>query len=289
MTVLIGNGRQLDLGSPQVMGILNITPDSFSDGGLLFSKGRVDIGAVVERAQSMLEAGAALLDIGGESSRPGAQPVSQDQELRRVMPVLEALSGLDTMISVDTYKPPVAAQVLANGAHLINDISGGRDSQMLEVIAAGRGAYCIMHMQGEPRTMQEQPRYDDVVSEVAEFLAGQVASALELGIGRERLLVDPGFGFGKSLQHNLALLGRLRELASLQVPLLVGLSRKRMLGALIGAETEPAARVAAGVAAATLAMQAGAAVVRTHDVAETVDAAKVVAGLLHNASSRLRE
>lgn len=289
MTILIGNGRQLELGSPQVMGILNITPDSFSDGGLLFSRGRVDIGAVVERAQSMLEAGAGLLDVGGESSRPGAQPVSQDQELRRVMPVLEALSGLDTMISVDTYKPPVAAQVLANGAHLINDISGGRDPQMLEVIAASRGAYCIMHMQGEPRTMQEQPRYDDVVSEVAVFLAGQVASALELGIDRERLLVDPGFGFGKSLQHNLALLGRLQELATLPVPLLVGLSRKRMLGALIGAEKEPAARVAAGVAAATLAMQAGAAVVRTHDVAETVDAAKIVASLLHNDSSKLRE
>lgn len=284
--VLIGNGRRLRLDSPRVMGVLNITPDSFSDGGELYRLGSPDLGAVVERAQMMLEAGADILDIGAESSRPGAQPVPEAEELHRVMPVLEALSGLDTMLSVDTYKPAVAAQVAGSGAHLINDIGGGRDTQMLESIASSEAAYCIMHMQGEPRTMQQQPRYTDVVTQVRAFLQQQVAAARAHGIDQARLLVDPGFGFGKALEHNLALLRRLPELVSLQVPVLVGLSRKSMLGTLTG--RGPQERLAAGVAVASVAMLHGAAVVRTHDVAATVDAARVIAALRSVAPEEVR-
>lgn len=256
------------------MGVLNITPDSFSDGGTLFRRGRPDMGAVVERAQAMIEAGADVLDIGGESSRPGAQSVPLDQELQRVMPVLERLAEMDTMISIDTVKPDVAAAALRGGCHLVNDIGGGRDVRMRSTLAASEGAYCLMHMQGEPRSMQRAPAYRDVVTEVRDYLATQVAQCCDAGIAAERLLIDPGFGFGKTLQHNLALLAGLGALRSIGVPILVGMSRKRMLGGITGRPTGE--RLAAGIAVATLAMASGAAMVRSHDVAATADAAAVV-------------
>ena len=259
------------------MGVLNITPDSFSDGGELLHLRGPDLGAVVARAEAMIAAGADILDIGGESSRPGAAPVPLDEELRRVMPVLERLAELDTMISVDTYKPEMAEQALRGGCHLINDIGGGRDPHMLQVIAQSTGAYCLMHMQGSPRDMQQDPVYQDVVQEVRDFLEAQVARAVSLGITSERLLIDPGFGFGKTLEHNLRLLSRLDALRALGIPILVGMSRKRMLGALTGKPVGQ--RLAAGVAAASVALLQGAAIVRSHDVAATADAVAVIGAL----------
>ncbi|MFK7915787.1 MAG: dihydropteroate synthase [Pseudomonadales bacterium] len=275
--LLVAAGRTLDLRRPRVMGVLNITPDSFSDGGQLFAADGAALDAVVARAEAMIAAGADILDIGGESSRPGAEPVSLDEELRRVMPVVERLAELDTMISVDTYKPQVAARVMAVGCHLINDIGGGQDPQMLEVLAQSSGAYCIMHMQGRPRDMQQNPVYQNVVQEVGEFLAVQVERAQAQGIDRDRLLIDPGFGFGKTLEHNLQLLAELGQLRALDIPLLVGMSRKRMLGTVTGKPVEQ--RLAAGVAAATVALMQGAAVVRSHDVAATADAVAVISAL----------
>ena len=275
--LLLAADRTLDLQRPRVMGVLNITPDSFSDGGQLYSDSGPVLDVVLARAEAMLAAGADILDIGGESSRPGAEPVSLDEELRRVMPVVERLAEMDTMISVDTYKPQVAARVLAAGCHLVNDIGGGRDPQMLEVLAQSSGAFCIMHMQGRPQDMQREPAYENVVDEVCEFLSTQVRRAQALGIASERLLIDPGFGFGKTLEHNLQLLANLSALSALEVPLLVGMSRKRMLGTLTGRPVEE--RLAAGVAVATVALMQGAAIVRSHDVAAIADAIAVVGAL----------
>lgn len=275
--MLTGNGRALDLQRPRVMGVLNITPDSFSDGGQLYRNERLDLGAVSARAETMLAEGADILDVGAESSRPGAEPVLLDEELERVIPVLERLAGLDTMISVDTYKPEVAAAALDAGCHLVNDIGGGRDQRMLEVIAERSGGCCLMHMQGRPRDMQQAPSYRDVVQEVGEFLIAQVAAARQAGIASDALLIDPGFGFGKTLEHNLQLLLHLEQLRSIGVPILVGMSRKRMLGTLTGRPVTQ--RLAAGVAVATVALAQGAAVVRSHDVAATCDAIAVVSAL----------
>lgn len=275
--LLVAGGRTLDLRRPRVMGVLNITPDSFSDGGQLYTASGPELDAVLARAEAMVAAGADILDIGGESSRPGAEPVSLDEELRRVMPVVERLAELDTMISVDTYKPQVAARVLDAGCHLINDIGGGRDPKMLEVLAASGGAFCIMHMQGSPRDMQQNPVYENVVEEVREFLSAAVEKAQALGVAPERLLIDPGFGFGKSLDHNLQLLANLGVLGALEIPLLVGMSRKRMLGTMTGKPVDQ--RLAAGVAVATVALMQGAAIVRSHDVAATADAVAVISAL----------
>lgn len=264
----------LDLSQPQVMGILNITPDSFSDGGELLRDGRPLIEKVIDRAAAMVAAGASLLDIGGESTRPGAVLVGEQEEIDRVLPVLAALrSRFDVVLSLDTSNAALMRVAADAGAGLINDVRALANVGAMEAAAASGLPVCLMHMQGEPSTMQMAPAYHDVIAEVVQFLAGRIDACERSGIPRSRLLIDPGFGFGKSLQHNLVLLARMRELEALALPVLIGLSRKRMLGALTGkAEKE---REFAGIAAAVIAMQNGAAIVRTHDVSSMVDAVKV--------------
>lgn len=249
------------------MGIVNVTPDSFSDGGRY-----VDPSAAIRHAARLVEEGADLLDIGGESTRPGAQPVSIQAELDRVMPVLEGLHGLGVPVSVDTMKPEVMRAAIAAGAAMINDVYGFRAPGAWAAVRDSDCALCIMHMLGEPRTMQDSPHYDDVVAEVEAFLAERIASAEAAGIARQRLVVDPGFGFGKTLDHNIALLRALPRLARL-APVLAGMSRKRMIGALTGRDIQD--RMAGSLAAALRAVDNGAAIVRVHDVRETVDALKV--------------
>jgi dihydropteroate synthase len=259
------------------MGIINVTPDSFSDGGSLFRRGHLDLGAVVALAERMLADGAAVLDVGGESTRPGAHPVGVLEECRRVMPVVERLSHLDTIVSVDTSKAEVATQALAAGCHLLNDVCALNGAGMLEAAAGSKAAVCLMHMRADPRSMQDAPEYDDVVEEVRSFLGERVAACRDAGIEDDRLLLDPGFGFGKTFEHNATLLNNLNALRIDGLPMLVGLSRKRMIGALTGRPVDD--RVAGGVAAAVLAVLNGAAIVRSHDVAATVDALKVVDGI----------
>jgi dihydropteroate synthase len=259
------------------MGVLNVTPDSFSDGGGLFLRDAPDLSLIKDTAQHMVAVGAAIIDVGGESTRPGATAVSSDEELRRIMPVVELLLGLDTIVSVDTCKASVAREALAAGCHLINDVTGFADRAMLDVVADSSAAVCIMHMQGEPRTMQSDPSYENVVSEVAAILAERVMACRNAGIDAARICIDPGFGFGKTMAHNLELLRNLESVRTAQLPLVVGLSRKSMLGAITGRETHE--RTAASVAAALLAVQNGANIVRAHDVAPTVDALKVLQAL----------
>lgn len=262
--------RELDLSRPAVMGVLNVTPDSFSDGG-----DYADPGAAVERALAMLEEGADIIDIGGESTRPGAEPVSESEELDRVLPVIGALRPhTRAVISIDTVKPGVMRAACAAGADLINDVRALRGEGALEAAAATGAAVCLMHMRGEPRTMQQDPTYDDVVVEVCAFLAERVAACEAAGIARERLIVDPGFGFGKTLAHNLTLLRRLPEIAALGPPVLVGLSRKSMFAHLLG-DMPAKARVPASLAAAAIAVERGARLVRAHDVAATRQAVDV--------------
>jgi dihydropteroate synthase len=269
--------RAVDLSIPQVMGILNITPDSFSDGGELLRDGTPDLVSVMRRAEAMVAAGAAFLDIGGESTRPGAVAVSSQEELDRVLPVLEALRGFDVVLSVDTSSPELMRVAASYGAGLINDVRALERPGALEAAAASGLPVCLMHRQGEPATMQQAPAYQDVVSEVCSWLRSRVEASLSAGIGRNQLLVDPGFGFGKTLEHNLQLLDGLAALQALELPVLIGLSRKRMLGALIGRVEKD--RVNAGVAAAVIAVMKGARIVRTHDVDATVDAIKVCRAL----------
>ncbi len=253
------------------MGVLNVTPDSFSDGGRF-----VTPDAAVARARSMVEEGAAIVDVGGESTRPGAQPVPEAQELERVLPVIGRIRGeLDCAVSVDTLKPAVMRAACAAGAEMINDVMALRAAGALEAARDSGAAVCLMHMQGEPRTMQQAPRYDDVVAEVRAFLESRVAACVGAGIGRDRIVLDPGFGFGKTLDHNLRLLGAVDELAGLGLPVLVGVSRKSMFGQLLNRPV--ADRVAGGIAAAALAAWQGARIVRTHDVRATMDALKVTA------------
>jgi dihydropteroate synthase len=264
----------LDLSTPLVMGIVNVTPDSFSDGGRY-----VSAAAAVEQGLKLVEEGAAILDIGGESSRPGAAPVPLAEELRRVLPVIEQLhAATKAVLSVDTTKPEVMRHATAAGAGLINDIRALGAPGALEAAAASGAAVCLMHMQGEPRSMQQHPVYGDVVAEVRAFLAARVTACRAAGIGQGRICVDPGFGFGKTVQHNLTLLAHLPALAGLGVPLLTGLSRKSMLGSLTGRAA--GARVHGSVALAVLAVLAGARIVRVHDVAATVDALKVTGAVL---------
>lgn len=269
--------RTLSLERTRVMGVLNLTPDSFSDGGRFHDGSRLDVGSVRAEAERMLAAGADILDIGGESTRPGAEDVSEVDELERVIPVLKSLLELDTIVSVDTRKPAVARAVLAAGCHMINDVSGLTTSAMLEVMGGSDAAICIMHMQGQPGDMQSDPTYSDVVGEVRGFLGEQLKSARAAGITDERICLDPGFGFGKTLEHNLALLASLAELRVDGLPLLVGLSRKRMIGTLTGADVDE--RLAGSVAAAVLAAERGANIVRVHDVAESVQALRILEAL----------
>lgn len=264
----------LDLTTPVVMGILNVTPDSFSDGGRFAQRERA-----IEHALAMIEAGAGIIDVGGESTRPGAHAVDAEEEIRRVVPVVEALRSHASavLICVDTSKPEVIRAAVGAGAAMINDVRALRDAGALEAAAEGTAAVCLMHMQGEPRTMQANPHYGDVVGEVRDFLAMRVAACEAAGIGRERIAIDPGIGFGKRIDHNLALLAALPQLAKLGLPLLVGVSRKSMFATLLGRAVDE--RMAGGLAVATASALAGAHILRVHDVAETVDAVKVVSAL----------
>lgn len=259
---------QFDLSRPLVMGIVNVTPDSFSDGGSHSSAA-----AAIAHAHQLLEDGADILDIGGESTRPGAASVSEQEELDRVLPVIEGLRGISVPISIDTYKPGVMRAALAAGASMVNDVNALQAGGALEVVVQSDAAVCLMHKQGHPQDMQQQPHYQNVVGEVKAFLYERIAAAEAAGIARERIVADPGFGFGKTLAHNLDLLRSLEAFRALGVPLLAGLSRKSMLGAITGREVDD--RVAASVAAALLAVQRGASIVRAHDVRETVDVLKV--------------
>ena len=267
-------GIMLDLSSPQVMGILNITPDSFSDGGVFFAPD-----AAIRQAHDMCRDGAMIIDVGGESTRPGSRPVSLQEELDRVIPVIEALHAeLPVIISIDTSKPAVMLEAVRAGAGMINDVYALRQEGAVAVAAECNVPVCLMHMQAEPRTMQKRPEYDSVVNEVKIFLQHRVDVCLTAGISREQLLVDPGFGFGKSLQHNLLFLNRLSEIAKLELPVLVGVSRKSMLATLLD-ERPVQGRLHASVAAATLAVWLGASIVRVHDVVASIDAVKVVAAV----------
>jgi dihydropteroate synthase len=255
------------------MGVINVTPDSFSDGGRYANSA-----AAVSHALRLVEEGAGLIDVGGESTRPGAQGVSAEEEISRVIPVIEALAARTKVpISIDTSKPAVMTAAVRAGASMINDVRALREPGALEAAAGTDATVCLMHMQGEPRTMQAEPRYGDVVAEVCDFLRERAAACLASGIAGDRLVVDPGIGFGKRLEHNLALLAGLPALTGLGWPVLVGVSRKSMFGALLGRAVDE--RVAGGVAVATAAVLAGASIVRTHDVAATVDAVKVAVAL----------
>ncbi len=253
---------------PLVMGIVNVTPDSFSDGGRHLQRD-----AALAYAHQLIAEGADILDIGGESTRPGAQPVSIQEELDRVLPIIEGLRGAPLPISIDTFKPVVMQAAIAAGAQMVNDIDALQDVAAMQAVAASNVAVCLMHKRGNPQTMQEQPLYQNVVDEVGAFLCVRIAAAEAAGIQRERIVIDPGFGFGKTLAHNLALLRELKKLTELGVPVLAGLSRKSMLGAITGQDVEH--RVYASVAAALLAAQRGAKIVRVHDVRATADALKI--------------
>jgi len=257
------------------MGIVNVTPDSFSDGGLW-----LDAGAAIAHGRELVGEGAAILDVGGESTRPGAAPVGADEELRRVVPVLEGLRDASVQLSIDTTKRVVAERALEAGATLVNDVSALRFDPELAGVCADAGCdVCLMHMLGEPRTMQDDPRYDDVVSDVKAFLSERLAFAVGEGIAEDRVLLDPGIGFGKTLEHNLELLRRLDELVALGRPLVIGTSRKSFLGRLTGREVA-AERVAGTVATNVLALERGAEVFRVHDVAPTFEALAVATATL---------
>ncbi len=259
---------KLDLSRTLVMGIVNVTPDSFYDGGHHSQRD-----AALLHAHQLIQEGADLLDIGGESTRPGAQSICVQEELDRIMPVIEGLHGAPVPLSVDTYKPEVMRSALAAGVSMINDINALQQPDALAAVAASDAAVCLMHKQGPPQTMQ-QPHYQDVVAEVLQFLRSRILSVQKAGIARERIMIDPGFGFDKTLAHNLSLLRRLDEFSVLGVPLLAGISRKSMLGAITGQDVEH--RVHASVAAALLAVMRGACMVRVHDVRATVDALKIL-------------
>ena len=261
--------------SYRIMGILNVTPDSFSDGGEWFERD-----AAIAHARELVAEGAAILDVGGESTRPFAEPVALEEELRRVLPVIGALAGCGAQLSVDTMKLAVARAALDAGATYVNDVTAFRHEPAMAALVAERGCECcLMHMLGDPRTMQVNPRYDDVVSEVKAFLAERAAFAVGEGIGEERIMVDPGIGFGKTVEHNLELLRRLDEIVALGFTVLIGTSRKGFLGRLVGRE-DPHDRVAATVATNVLALERGASVFRVHDVAANADALRVTAATL---------
>ena len=266
--------RVLDLSSPAVMGILNITPDSFSDGGVFFAHKQAQLDHCLRAAEKMLANGARVLDIGGESTRPNAQPVSSQEEMARVLPVVEAIAArLDVVISVDTSNPQVMREAAALGAGMINDVRALQREGALQTAAQTGLPVCLMHMQGEPGNMQDNPHYDDVVTEVAAWLQQRAATCVQAGIAPQNILLDPGFGFGKTLEHNVDLLRRLDVLAQLPYPLLVGLSRKSIAGKLTGKPVEE--RLPASLALAQMALDRGARILRVHDVAETVDMVRV--------------
>jgi len=259
--------HEIDLATPCVMGILNVTPDSFYDGG------RVDHDAALAHARQMIADGARIIDVGGESTRPGAEAVDEQEELCRVAPIVEVLAREGACVSVDTMKPAVMRAALDAGAAMVNDVRALQAPGAIEVAAASDAAVCLMHMQGEPATMQRAPAYADVVAEVRGFLARRAQACLDAGIAADRIVIDPGFGFGKTVAHNLALLRGLGKIAGLRYPVLVGVSRKGMLGAITGRDVGD--RLAGSVAAALAAAVRGARILRVHDVAATVDALAV--------------
>lgn len=277
------HGRALVLDRPRIMGIVNVTPDSFSGDG---TAGDVD--AAVGQGLAMVEAGADIIDVGGESTRPGAQPIDRAEQLRRVIPVIAALVAKSTVpIAIDTSDAEVMRAAVGAGAGLINDVRALREVGAMEAAASLGMPVCLMHLQGDPATMQDAPDYDDVVGDVKRFLADRVLACEFAGIDRKRLLVDPGFGFGKTLEHNYKLLAGLRSLLDLGVPMLVGLSRKGMIGSATGIE-DPAARAVGSAAAALIAVQRGAAIVRVHDVAATREALAIWQALCTHAPQRTR-
>lgn len=267
--ILKAGNYRLSLGRPLVMGVVNVTPDSFSDGGRYFN-----VRDAIAHARVMAEEGADILDIGGESSRPGAESISVAEEIDRTLPVVEALRSAGIPLSIDTMKPEVMRAAVDAGAAMVNDINALQAPEALDFLARCDAAVCLMHMRGSPRTMQESPTYGDVVAEVADYLAARADAALAAGIARERIVVDPGFGFGKTVEHNLCLLAGLNQVAARGFPVLAGLSRKSMLGAITGRPVGE--RLHASVAAALIAVQRGAAIVRVHDVAATRDALAVL-------------
>lgn len=265
MSILHAGSHRLSLQRPLVMGIVNVTPDSFSDGGRL-----ADAQSAIDHALKLHDEGADILDVGGESTRPGASPVLVDDEARRILPVIEALAARGMVVSADTRKPEVMQRALEAGASMINDVTALTSPGAIEVLKKSSAAVCLMHMQGEPQTMQQAPHYEDVVGEVGFFLAERIEACVEAGIARNRIVIDPGFGFGKTLVHNLNLLRHLDQIAALGVPVLAGLSRKSLLGVLTGREV--GRREYAGVAAHLIAVARGAKIVRVHDVAAMRDA-----------------
>ncbi|MBU3644254.1 MAG: dihydropteroate synthase [Candidatus Methylopumilus sp.] len=265
----------LDLSTPKVMGILNVTPDSFSDGGKFHH-----IDAALTHAQQMIEQGADIIDIGGESTRPGAQPVMLEEELQRVIPVIQALSGCGAVLSVDTYKPEVMRAAIEAGVHMVNDVFALQQPGALQAVQDSQVAICLMHMQGTPQTMQVQPSYQNVLAEVQAFLTQRVEVVRQIGVGDDRIVLDPGFGFGKKTAHNLTLLKHLAELHIANLPILAGLSRKSVLGQIVGQDADQ--RVFASVAASVLAVSHGANIVRVHDVKATVEALKVTTAVMQH-------
>ncbi len=280
MTVLDCAGRRLDLADPVVMGILNVTPDSFSDGGLFLARDRA-----VRQAVAMAQEGAAIIDIGGESTRPGAQPVSVQEEMDRVIPVIEAVHATVPLpLSIDTSKPEVMRAAAAAGAGLINDVYALCAEGALETVHALGAPVCLMHMRGEPRTMQQNPVYTDVITEVRDFLRSRIDACVAAGIARERIIVDPGFGFGKTLEHNLQLLRRLADFKALGAPILVGLSRKSFIAAALALPVDQ--RLYPSLALGLLAVQNGANIVRTHDVRPMVEVIRMYQAVYPNGGSR---
>lgn len=268
--ILNSGKKQLDLSSPQIMGILNVTPDSFSDGG---QYSRID--DALAQSRKMIAAGATIIDIGGESTRPGAPEVGVQQELERVIPIIKALRAeSDVWISIDTSKAEVMRQATDAGADLINDVRALQEPGALQAAADSGVPICLMHMQGQPRTMQANPHYDDLISEVEQFLVDRIKACEAVGIGKAKLILDPGFGFGKTLEHNYHLLQHLEQFHRFELPLLAGMSRKSMVFKLL--DKAPADCVSGSVACAVVAAQKGAQIIRVHDVAETADAVKVV-------------
>ncbi len=268
--------HQLDLAQPQVMGILNTTPDSFSDGGSYYQFDRLSLDHVLKRAEQMLDQGARIIDVGGESTRPGAAIVAEQEELDRVVPVVEALvTRFDALVSVDTSRPSVIREAAKAGASLINDVRALEREGALQAAVETGLPVCLMHMQGQPETMQFRPEYRDVLNEVCQYLQARAAACIAAGISADQILFDPGFGFGKTLTHNFALLQQLQQFKQMGYPLLVGMSRKSMIGQLLSRPVDQ--RLAGSLALALIAAQKGAAIIRVHDVAETVDALRVLA------------
>lgn len=277
-TTLVCGKHLLDISRPVVMGILNATPDSFSDGGSYYSENSLSLDLVIRRAEQMLAEGAQIIDVGGESTRPGAAKVSEQEELDRVIPVVAALvDKLGALVSVDTSTATVITESAKKGASLINDVRALQREGALAAATATGLPVCLMHMQGQPDSMQQHPHYDDVIAEVSDFLRERIMACLAQGISSERIVLDPGFGFGKSLAHNLALLRRLPELSELGYPLLVGVSRKSMVGQLLNRPVDE--RLSGSLALALLAAERGAAIFRVHDVVATVDVLKVLAAV----------